>query len=331
MTVLKSLGEQTRGLLPHMARQAAEVLTGDVEQSVERSDPWAYPNAALAYHRRRIWAGIVSVTGLTLAALITSSDMMWVPVCSSIVVTAHAGWRIRHRGNTALDAVTLDTLTVLVFLAVMHPPASVIAGPLLYMILPAWLFLDRRKAAWAVSSAVVGAGAALWVFSAPTLSDVAIATATATVAVAGLPHIVWHVEAISESITGRRSLARDLGRTAQRFQELFERSVIPMFRTSLGGVLLDGNRALVDLFGFDDLAAFRREPIIDRYVSVESRAEMVRQLLLTREIKNFDINFRRRDGSRFWGRISAILVNSVDGRVLEGIIVEVPEDGGDGV
>ncbi|NWF39829.1 response regulator [Mariprofundus sp. NF] len=121
----------------------------------------------------------------------------------------------------------------------------------------------------------------------------------------------------------------ELERSERKFRELFENIAQPLYINALDGQLIDCNMAMVHLFGFTDRAEMIQE-IRDGaliYADPDERQNVIRELLAKGEIKEREIEFKRKDG--------AILKTLVTSRVrfddedeaigFEGIIQDVTQ------
>ena len=98
-----------------------------------------------------------------------------------------------------------------------------------------------------------------------------------------------------------------------------------LFRATPDGRLLYANRPFATLFGFDSLegvVGWLQERATE---PPERRAELLRAMEEQGQWLNEEVLFRRRDGSTFWGMLSATGVRGADGRVefFDGAIADV--------
>jgi PAS domain S-box-containing protein len=106
-----------------------------------------------------------------------------------------------------------------------------------------------------------------------------------------------------------------------KYRNLFENSVVGIFWSTLSdGTVLEGNQAMAALFG---ITSFEGAKAADFYVDPSDREKFSDALLNQGSIRNYEILFRRRDGSTFWGSHSARLYRKTG--IVEGLIVDVSD------
>ena len=291
-----------------------------------RVDSISYETMSNPYHRRRLWLAVSGGLGLALVALASESAPLWLLVATAAVDAAHAVYRLRHPGDSAVDAIALDMLVIFVVLAVLRPPSAVLPVVLIYLLAPPGIFLATRAAAWAIGSSLVGVSALRWLLPATDPQGAETVAVVAVLAIAVLPAVVWFLAAIAEILSGRRRIEMDLERAASRFEALFDRSVVPMFRTRFDGVLIDANASLVELLRAPDGDALEGISVLRLYEHPARRIRMIESLERWGQVKGLEVDLRRLDGSVFLARITASLVEQDDETVIEGILEDVTDE-----
>lgn len=123
-----------------------------------------------------------------------------------------------------------------------------------------------------------------------------------------------------------RQFAEEASReTTETYKNLFQNAQVGLFRTTVeDGRILKANDRIVHMFGYDNWEQMAREfRAADHYVDPTARSRMLAQLSKTGEVRNFEAQFRRRDGTAFWGQCSARLEKSEGW--LEGVIEDVTD------
>ena len=102
--------------------------------------------------------------------------------------------------------------------------------------------------------------------------------------------------------------ALQLSATEGRYHQLFQRSLAAIYRTTLDGKVLDCNAACAQILGYntsDELVGtFARR----LYFNPSERDSLVATLSASGQISNWEVQFRRKDGSAIWVLLSAYLV-----------------------
>ncbi|KAM3093315.1 PAS domain S-box protein, partial [Phormidesmis sp. 146-12] len=98
-----------------------------------------------------------------------------------------------------------------------------------------------------------------------------------------------------------------------------------IFRTRLSdGLVVDANQRFAHLFGFDSPEEMiGLEHSIDYFVNPSDRQQAVEVMKRDGELRSFEVQMRKRDGTLFWG-LSSSYLNAADGYV-EGVIADISD------
>lgn len=112
---------------------------------------------------------------------------------------------------------------------------------------------------------------------------------------------------------------------SKEFSDFFDRIAIGVYRSSLEGKLVAGNRALARIFGFDSVEEMRGHPLVLLYKSKRDRGNLIQDLFSAGIIKERHIEFKRRDGSPLWCSVTASAVLDREGNMafIDGALREV--------
>lgn len=151
-------------------------------------------------------------------------------------------------------------------------------------------------------------------------------------------------EMLSETLDGLRGLVGgSLGRApnggessgdvrsppagSDRYRLLFEESAAGVFRIAADGTILQFNRALARMHGFDDPAELEGRSVLDFYASPADREERMRRLREHGSITNHELELRRRDGSTLWMLESSTLLRDPETgeEVVVGTAIDITE------
>ncbi len=128
-------------------------------------------------------------------------------------------------------------------------------------------------------------------------------------------------------ITDRKQTEEALLKSETRYQELFDRVPVGIYRSAPDGKPLEANLEMVRLSGFPDRDAYFKADIRDAYVDPDIRRRW--QALIEKEgvVRDFEVQFRRPDGQIFWVQDTARAVRDADGKVLfyEGTLKDITE------
>lgn len=126
---------------------------------------------------------------------------------------------------------------------------------------------------------------------------------------------------VIEDITERKRAEEALWRSEEKHRNLFQNSMVGMFRSSLNsGTILEANGAVRRIFGYE-----RTENIkaVDLYFNLQDRDRMKERLIKRGSVENFETRMKRKDGSEIWVSYSAQLFREEG--YLEGVVVDITE------
>jgi PAS domain S-box-containing protein len=110
-----------------------------------------------------------------------------------------------------------------------------------------------------------------------------------------------------------------------KFRNIFENSQVGIFRTRTeDGLILDANQQFATMLGFnsaDEIVGHRRSA--EFYVNLSDRQRAVNILRTHGAIHNFETEFHRQDGSKFWILYSA-RENAAEG-YMEGVVADISD------
>jgi|GEM_PF-5963805 len=141
---------------------------------------------------------------------------------------------------------------------------------------------------------------------------------------------VKSISLLSHDITRMKSAEEALKVAEEYYRSIFENAAVGIFRSSMDGVLLDCNKALSTMFGYDDPAGAINK-IIDTggqlYVSKERRREIIDQISDTGEYFQVENEFVCKDGSTFFANLYIRKVLGEDGQVshLDGFVEDITQ------
>jgi len=120
-----------------------------------------------------------------------------------------------------------------------------------------------------------------------------------------------------------------LEESEEKYRAIFDHSPVGIFRSTLDGELVEGNPALGRMFGY-----LSREDFLGRGLRVDSvyadaavRGELLRRLSSSVGSVSLEVEFIRKDGSRFDGVLTASIQQDAAGRpaFLNGVVEDVSE------
>ncbi|TVQ22275.1 MAG: PAS domain S-box protein [Leptolyngbya sp. DLM2.Bin15] len=132
-------------------------------------------------------------------------------------------------------------------------------------------------------------------------------------------------QALQQEIAERQQTEAALRQSEAKFRKIFENSQVGIYRTrTCDGLILDANQRFADLFGFDspeDVIGLKYTT--DYYVNPSDRQQAIEMMKRDGEVRSFEVQMRKRDGTSFWGLFSSYL--NADDDYIEGVIADISE------
>ncbi len=104
---------------------------------------------------------------------------------------------------------------------------------------------------------------------------------------------------------------------------MIKNAVEGIYRSTIDGQILEANLSLVKFFGYENEGELRKAGIFKTYKNPEERRKFVEALLKEKKVKNYGIEYRKKNGETVMGNEFAILVDG--DTIIEGIIHDVTE------
>jgi PAS domain S-box-containing protein len=144
-----------------------------------------------------------------------------------------------------------------------------------------------------------------------------------------LPLVINQV--LSRSILAREKIRaeEELRKSEEKYRTLAENIPIGLYRTEArnGGTVVSANRASARMFGYERASELIGKRAIDHYADPRDRSSLIEKVKAQGSVVNYEIQLKRRDGSEFWGSVSARAVAGADGVIayLDGAIGDFTE------
>ena len=115
----------------------------------------------------------------------------------------------------------------------------------------------------------------------------------------------------------------DLKKSEEKYRTLVTRAVEGIYRTTIDGKVLEINPAVAKMFGYTPEEFLKLENIEITYKEPRKRREFIKKLMEDGEVRNYEIEYVRKDGRILIARESARLI---EGRIVEGIIHDITKE-----
>jgi PAS domain S-box-containing protein len=135
------------------------------------------------------------------------------------------------------------------------------------------------------------------------------------------------IYALFISLMRSKRIKEALQESEERHRTLQENVPVGVYRTSNSGKFISVNPAVFKMLKLDageDLSSYQ---VTDFYNDPEKRRDVLSQLKTEGKITDFEVEFRRKDGSSFWGSLSATQVTDKDGNFIfmDGVVQDITE------
>jgi len=132
---------------------------------------------------------------------------------------------------------------------------------------------------------------------------------------------------VLNDITQQKENEKNLKQSEERFRHLFENNLAAVFRSEVGGALVDLNQALADVFGYESIEGLKKAKAQDLYFSLKDRERYLNELKKKGYVKNYQMRMKRKDGSEIWIMENVQIVNDFKSgkEFIEGTLIDITE------
>jgi len=122
----------------------------------------------------------------------------------------------------------------------------------------------------------------------------------------------------------------DLRTSEKQYRDIFNNAVMGIYQITPGGAYLSANPTLARMFGFEtpeEMVAGVTDIKREFYVHPEEREQLKKLFEEKGVVRGFEVEYQRRDGSRFWVSIHGRAVRDENGEILyyEGTIEDITD------
>lgn len=111
-----------------------------------------------------------------------------------------------------------------------------------------------------------------------------------------------------------------------RFRSLFERNLAGVYQSTVDGKLLECNESFARILGYDSVEEVMSRPTWDLYFTAAERQEAIAILRERRDLVNFELRMRRRDGTAVWV-LENETIHEEPGKpaIIEGTVIDITD------
>ena len=135
------------------------------------------------------------------------------------------------------------------------------------------------------------------------------------------------VQVVVRDITRRKQMMDDLKASEEKYRTLIETINTGIFMSSLDGKFLQANSTVVEMAGYHSIEEFMQIPAQSLYADISDREHIINELNSKGFIKNIEVPSVKKDGTKYWISISALLLkdNSNTPIAILGSITDITE------
>ncbi|MFU8842997.1 MAG: PAS domain S-box protein, partial [Bacteroidales bacterium] len=130
-------------------------------------------------------------------------------------------------------------------------------------------------------------------------------------------------------ITLRKSIEDKLRTQEDRYRTLINNLNVGLYRstTDSKGRFMEANTAFLRMFGYRSKKELFSIDVAQLYDNQKDRTSFLNKILKQGFVKNIEVLFKRKDGTRFYGALSAILTADLNGKplFLDGFIEDISD------
>jgi diguanylate cyclase (GGDEF)-like protein/PAS domain S-box-containing protein len=131
---------------------------------------------------------------------------------------------------------------------------------------------------------------------------------------------------IIHDVTERRQAERALLRSEGKYRNIFNFAPVGIYQSTTDGKMLTANPALARILGYDSPEDLLKVTMRDVYFRSQDRDDSVKEFLQTGFAGDYQLQWRKKDGSLIWVQLSAHAIQSQEGDYLfEGFVFDITQ------
>lgn len=131
------------------------------------------------------------------------------------------------------------------------------------------------------------------------------------------------IEGFATDITKRKIVEETLVKSEEALRSLYQNTLVGVIRTNPSGEILMANPAAIEMIGFSVFEEFQRHKMSDFYANNFERDILLEQLEINGQLKNFEFDLKRTDGSIFTALVNLKKIINNDVVFYEGILEDI--------
>lgn len=128
-------------------------------------------------------------------------------------------------------------------------------------------------------------------------------------------------------ITKQREIIRKLEDREQLLNSINKNINEAIYRSVNRGGMIYANDEFVRMFGYDSIEEVLNNAVVNLYKNPEDRRKLGDEIVKSESLQNKEVEFKRKDGSSFWGYLNSIKVTGQDGKIyFDGAIRDISRE-----
>jgi two-component system, cell cycle sensor histidine kinase and response regulator CckA len=126
-------------------------------------------------------------------------------------------------------------------------------------------------------------------------------------------------------ITKRKKAEQAYAKSEERYREIIENAVTGIYQVTEEGRFIMANQKMAEIFAYDSPQYILESiNISDLYAYPEERPNLLKEIKEKGVINGKVVEFKRKDGQRFWGKFNTRITTGKDGaNILEGLLEDI--------
>ena len=132
---------------------------------------------------------------------------------------------------------------------------------------------------------------------------------------------------IIHDVTERRRAEQALQQSEEKYRNIFNYASVGIYQSTLDGRFITANTTLARMLGYDTVEELLQRSLVDDvYLDAEQRDELIRRFEPRGYASDYELQWRRKDGTPIWVQLNAHAIKSGKGTLyFEGFVYDVTE------
>lgn len=134
-----------------------------------------------------------------------------------------------------------------------------------------------------------------------------------------------YIEGTIFDITEFKKTQLALKESEEKYKKLFEENLVGVFRTNVKGHIYDCNQSFCHIFGYKSKADLLKGTSLQFYRTKTEREQYIRDLRRKNLLKNYEMIYRKKDGSDLWALLNVELIKNGKDELIQGTLIDITQ------